>query len=54
MRECKITFFDWRDSLSVGNKESPTDCGKENFYYILDNEIKKINKLEEEFIEDEI
>ena len=54
MRECKITFFDWRDSLSVGDKESPTDGGKENFYYILNNEIKDISKLEEEFVEDEI
>ena len=54
MRECKITFFDWRDSLSVGDKESPTDGGKENFYYILNNEIKDISTLEEELTEDEI
>ena len=40
MREVKITYFDYRDSLSVGAKESPTDGGKENFYYILENEIK--------------
>ncbi len=45
MRECKITFFDWRDSLCVGDKESPTDSGKENFYYILENEIKDINEI---------
>lgn len=54
MRECKITFFDWRDSLSVGDKESPTDGGKETFYYILNNEIKDISKLEEDLTEDEI
>jgi len=53
MRECKITYFDWRDSLSVGDKESPTDGGKENFYYILKNEIKNIKELEEND-EDEI
>lgn len=52
MRECKITFFDWRDSLSVGNKESPTDGGKDNFYYILQNEIRDINEIEND--EDEI
>jgi hypothetical protein len=46
MRECKITFFDWRDSLCVGDKESPTDGGKENFYYILNNEIRDINEIE--------
>lgn len=45
MRECKITFFDWRDSLSVGDKESPTDGGKDNFYYILQNEIRDINEI---------
>lgn len=52
MRECKITFFDWRDSLCVGDKESPTDSGKENFYYILENEIKDINEIEND--DDEI
>lgn len=53
MRECKITYFDWRDSLCVGEKESPTDNGKENFYYILENEIKDIEELEKEFITEE-
>ena len=54
MREFKITWFDWRNSLSIGEKESPTDGGKDNFYYILNNEIQDINELEEEFAEDEI
>jgi hypothetical protein len=54
MREVKITYFDWRDSLSVGDKESPTDGGRENFYYILENEIKDIGELEEELTEDDI
>lgn len=53
MRECKTTYFDWRDSLCVGEKESPTDNGKENFYYILANEIKDIKELEKEFITEE-
>jgi hypothetical protein len=48
MRECKITFFNWQNSLSVGEKESPTDNGKETFYYILKNEIEPIENLEEE------
>ena len=42
MRECKVTFFNWQNSLSVGPKESPTDGGKENFYYILNNEVEEI------------
>lgn len=48
MRECKITFFNWQNSLSVSEKESPTDNGKDNFYYILENEIEPIENLEEE------
>lgn len=48
MRECKITYFDWKNSLSVGEKESPTDNGKEIFEYIIKNEIEPIEKLEEE------
>ena len=51
MRECKITYFDWRNGLSVGEKESPTDNGKETFYDILKNEIEPIENLE---CEDEI
>ena len=52
MRECKITFFNWQNSLSVSEKESPTDNGKDNFYYILANEIEPIENLTKE--EDEI
>ena len=50
MRECKITYFDWQNSLSVGEKESPTDNGKEVFYSILQNEIEPIENLEEDEI----
>ena len=50
MRECKITYFDWQNSLSVGEKESPTDNGKEIFYDILNNEIEPIENLEEDEI----
>ena len=35
-------------SLCVGEKESPTDGGRENFYYILDNEIEPIENLTED------
>ena len=47
MRECKVTFFNWKNSLCVGEKESPTDGGRENFYYILNNEIESIENLTE-------
>lgn len=50
MREVKITYFDWRDSLSVGEKESPTDGGRDNFYYILENEIKELTEEKDDEI----
>ena len=52
MRQCKITFFNWENSICVGEKESPTDNGRDTFYYILQNEIEPIENLIEE--EDEI
>lgn len=48
MREFKVTYFNWENSLSVGPKESPTDNGKENFEYIIENEIEELE------VEDEI
>lgn len=50
MRECKITYFDWQNSLSVGEKESPTDNGKETFYHIFETEVEPIENLEEDEI----
>lgn len=50
MRECKITFFNWQNSLSVGPKESPTDCGKNIFEYIIQNEIENIEKITDDEI----
>ena len=50
MRECKITYFDWQNSLSVGPKESPTDCGKNIFEYIIQNEIENIEKITDDEI----
>ena len=41
MRDIKISYFDWTESLSVGEKESPTDGGKNVFEYIINNELKK-------------
>lgn len=41
MKEIKITYFDWTQSLSLDEKESPTDEGKETFEEIINNEIVK-------------
>lgn len=45
MREFKTSFFNWEKSLCVGPKNSPTDSGKDNFEYILANEIENIDIL---------
>ena len=42
MRDIQISYFDWTSSLSVGEKESPTDGGMENFKYIINNELDRI------------
>ena len=39
MRDIKISYFDWTQSLEIGEKESPTDGGKEIFEYIIKNEL---------------
>lgn len=53
MRTTSIKFWDWRDSLEVGEKSSPMDGSIDNWNYILENEIKDIDVLEEND-EDEI
>ena len=39
MRDVKVSYFDWTQSLEIGEKESPTDGGKEIFEYIIENEL---------------
>lgn len=39
MRDVRISYFDWAQSLEIGEKESPTDGGKEVFEYIIENEL---------------
>ena len=48
MRNVTIKFWDWRDSLEVGEKSSPMDGTIDNWNYILENEIEPIENLEEE------
>lgn len=35
----KITYWDWAQNLSVSDKDSPCDCGKEIFQEIISEEI---------------
>lgn len=53
MRDIKISYFDWTESLEIGDKESPTDSGKDVFEYIINNELVEYIKDETE-LEDEI
>jgi hypothetical protein len=54
MRTASIKFWDWRDSLEVGEKSSPMDGTVENWNYILKYEMKDIKELDEELGEDGI
>lgn len=53
MRSVSIKFWDWRDSLEVGEKSSPMDGTMENWNYILNNEMKDISEIEKILTEEE-
>ena len=52
MRQLKIKYWSWEDNISLSDKSAPCDDTKEEFQYILNNEIEPIENLTEE--EDEI
>jgi DNA primase len=52
MRQLKIKYWNWEDNLTLDDKSAPCDADKEEFEYILNNEIESIENLTEE--EDEI
>lgn len=45
MFDIDVYFFDYRDCLEVGPKESPSDNGIETWNEIIENNIKSINEL---------
>jgi DNA primase len=47
MMDVEIYFFDYRDCLELGEKDSPSDHGIETWNYIIENHIENINELEE-------
>ena len=51
MKQLDMFFWDWRDNITLDDKSAPCDDTKEEFEYILENEIKDIEELE---VEDEI
>lgn len=52
MRQLKIKYWNWEDNLTLDDKSAPCDDTKEEFEYIIQNEIMDIENLTEE--EDEI
>ena len=52
MKQVKIKYWNWEDNLTLDEKAAPCDDTKEEFQYILNNEIEPIENLTEE--EDEI
>lgn len=45
MRQLKIRYWSWEDNLTLAEKSAPCDDSKEEFEYILANEIKDIEEL---------
>ena len=52
MRQLEIRFWNWENNISLSDKSAPCDDSKEEFEYIINNEIEPIENLTEE--EDEI
>lgn len=53
MRQLKVRYWNWEDNLTLDEKAAPCDDTKDEFEYIINNEIEDINLLEEND-EDEI
>ena len=52
MRQLNIKYWNWEDNLTLNDKSAPCDDTKEEFQYILQNEVLDIEELTKE--EDEI
>lgn len=52
MRQLEIKYWDWTDNITLDEKSAPCDDTKEEFEYILRNEVIDIEELTKE--EDEI
>ena len=52
MRQIKIKYWHWEDNITLDDKSAPCDDTKEEFEYIIQNELRDINEIEND--EDEI
>ena len=50
MRQLEIKYWSWEDNITLDEKSAPCDDTKEEFEYILANEIELIENLEEDEI----
>lgn len=53
MRQVNIKWFDYRDCISIGSKDSPSDHGKAVWDEIISENIKDIKELDKEFTEED-
>ena len=53
MREVNLKWFDYRDCISIGSKDSPSDYGREVWDEIIQENIKDISQLDKELTEEE-
>lgn len=54
MRQIEIRYWDWTDNITLDDKSAPCDDTREEFEYILNEEIKDERELTTEEEEDEI
>jgi DNA primase len=50
MRQLEIRYWNWEDNITLDDKAAPCDDTKDEFEYILANEIEPIENLEEDEI----
>lgn len=51
MKQLKIKYWSWEDNITLDDKCAPCDDTKEEFEYILRNEVRDINEIDNEIDE---
>ncbi len=45
MRQLKVRYWNWKDNITLDEKSAPCDATKEEFEYIIKNEVEQIEEL---------
>lgn len=53
MKQLKVRYWDWEENLTLDDKSAPCDDTKEEFEYILNEEIKDIVEIDNDISDDE-